>query len=286
MPGNGSENWSRSEVEAIVADYFDMLEREQRGKPVNKAEHNRDLQSEIGRSRSSIEFKHANISAALLDLGFPLIIDGYKPRYNFQGLLRDVVAEQLDSKTALERTVAVEANSATIEPVLAEGILDTLVAPPDARKKSERVSESVIATRTPRRANYIAIEAANRDLGVRGEEFVMTFEHARLWAAGARKLADRIDHVAKNQGDGLGYDILSFETNGKERLVEVKTTRFGLYTPFYASRNEVVVSQQRHKQYFIYRVCNFASDRKLFLLNGPIEQTCTLEPVQYVASVA
>lgn len=287
MPDNtASENWSRSEVEAIVADYFDMLEREQRGEPVNKAEHNRNLHAEIGRSRGSIEFKHANISAALLDLGFPLIIDGYKPRYNFQGLLREVVAEQLDSRKALERTVAAEANSATTKSVRTDGILDTLVPPPDARKKSERVSENSIATRKPRRANYIAIEAANRDLGARGEEFVMAFEHARLWAAGARKLADRIDHVAKSQGDGLGYDILSFETNGKERLVEVKTTRFGLYTPFFTSRNEVLVSQQRHKQYFIYRVCNFAKDRKLFLLNGPIEQTCTLEPVQYVASVA
>jgi hypothetical protein len=281
-----SENWSRSEVEAIVSDYFDMLEREQRGESVNKAEHNRDLRGEIGRSRGSIEFKHANISAALLDLGFPLIIDGYKPRYNFQGLLRDVVAEQLDSRKALERTVAAEANNVTTEPVPADGILDTLVPPPEARKKSERVSESSIAARRPRRANYIAIEAANRDLGARGEEFVMAFEHARLWAAGARKLADRIDHVAKNQGDGLGYDILSFETDGKERLVEVKTTRFGLYTPFYASRNEVVVSQHHHSQYFIYRVCNFSKNRKLFLLNGPIEQTCTLEPVQYVASVA
>jgi hypothetical protein len=287
MAGNAaSENWSRSEVEAIVADYFDMLEREQRGESVNKADHNRGLQTEIDRSRGSIEFKHANISAALLDLGFPLIIDGYKPRYNFQGLLRDIVAEQLDSRKALERTVAAEANSATTEPVRTDRILDTLVPPPDARKKSERVSESSITARKARRADYIAIEAANRALGARGEEFVMAFEHARLWAAGARKLADRIDHVAKNQGDGLGYDILSFETDGKERLVEVKTTRFGMYTPFYASRNEVVVSQQRHRQYFIYRVCNFAKDRKLFLLNGPMEQTCALEPVQYVASVA
>lgn len=285
MPDSpASENWSRSEVKAIVGDYFDMLEREQRGEPVNKAEHNRNLQDEIGRSRGSIEFKHANISAALLDLGFPLIIDGYKPRYNYQGLLREVVTEQLDSRSVLERAVAAEASRAAAEAVHSEGILDALILRPDPRK-SERVSESLSGTRT-RRPNYIAIEAGNRDLGARGEEFVMSFEHARLWKEGARKLANRIDHVAKTQGDGLGYDILSFETDGKERLVEVKTTRFGLYTPFFTSRNEVLVSQRRHKEYFIYRVCNFAKDRKLFLLNGPIDQTCSLEPVQYQASVA
>lgn len=281
-----SEHWSRREVDAIVADYFDMLEREMRGEPVSKAEHNRMLQGQIDRSRGSIEFKHANISAALLELGFPLIIDGYKPRPNIQGLLREVVAERLDSEKALERAVAAEATDQTPAPVQVEGILDALVPAPERRERSKRVNETGVVPGKPRRVNYIAIEAANRELGVRGEDFVMAYEHARLWVAGARKLANRIDHVAKSQGDGLGYDILSFETSGKERLVEVKTTRFGLYTPFFTSRNEVLVSQQRHKEYFIYRVCNFAKDRKLFLLNGAIEQTCTLEPVQYVASVA
>ena len=281
-----SENWSRREVEAIVADYFDMLEHEMRGASVNKAEHNRMLQAQIGRSRGSIEFKHANISAALLELGFPLIIDGYKPRPNIQGLLLEVVAERLDSEKTLERAVAARAKDRTVDLVQVEGILSTLIPAPEPRERAKRVNETGVVARKPRRVNYIAVEAANRELGVRGEEFVMEFEHARLWAAGARKLANRIDHVAKSQGDGLGYDILSFETGGKERLVEVKTTRFGLYTPFFISRNEVLVSQQRHKQYFIYRVCSFAKNRRLFLLNGPIEQTCVLEPVQYMANVA
>lgn len=280
-----SEHWSRREVEVIVADYFGMLEHEMRDETVNKAEHNRMLQEQIGRSRGSIEFKHANISAALLELGFPLIIDGYKPRPNIQGLLREVVAERLDSEEALDRAVAAEANDRAVDAVDVEGILDTLVPAPEPQERSQRVNETLVP-RKPRRVNYIAIEASNRDLGARGEEFVMAYEHARLWAAGARELANRIDHVAKSQGDGLGYDILSFDADGKERLVEVKTTRFGLYTPFFASRNEVIVSQQRHEQYFIYRVCKFAKDRQLFLLNGPIEQTCVLEPVQYMASVA
>jgi hypothetical protein len=59
--------WSRDEVELIVADYFAMFEAELRGDDVNKADHNRRLRTRLNnRSKGSVEFKHANISAVLL----------------------------------------------------------------------------------------------------------------------------------------------------------------------------------------------------------------------------
>src|SRR5690606_23368079 len=75
-------HWSDSEIDLIVADYFDMLALEQAGSPYNKAEHNRALQHLTGRSPGSIEFKHQNISAVLVRLGLPRI-EGYKPMPNF-----------------------------------------------------------------------------------------------------------------------------------------------------------------------------------------------------------
>ena len=63
--------WTRDEVEAIVADYFAMLQAELSGKPYSKAEHNRGLQRRIGRNKSSIEFKHQNISAVLVNFRQP-----------------------------------------------------------------------------------------------------------------------------------------------------------------------------------------------------------------------
>lgn len=69
-----AEHWSAQEVAATVADYFTMLEHELRGEPFNKREHNRRLQSLLnGRTAGAIEFKHANISAILLELGFPFL---------------------------------------------------------------------------------------------------------------------------------------------------------------------------------------------------------------------
>lgn len=88
-------DWTRDEVELIVADYFSMLRAELSGEPVNKAARNRRLQQKIARSRGSIEFKHENISAVLLNLGDLPYIDGYKPRRNYQHLLEQVVLERL-----------------------------------------------------------------------------------------------------------------------------------------------------------------------------------------------
>ena len=56
---------------------------------------------------------------------------------------------------------------------------------------------------------------------------MLRFEHERLRRAGKKALAERVEHVAQTKGDHLGYDILSFEVTGQERLIEVKTTRFG-----------------------------------------------------------
>jgi hypothetical protein len=55
------EAWSREEVEAAVADYLRRLDRELRGEPYSKAEHNRQLQALLkNRTRGSIEPKHQN----------------------------------------------------------------------------------------------------------------------------------------------------------------------------------------------------------------------------------
>lgn len=85
-------DWSREEVEATVADYLAMLASELAGVHYNKAAQRRELAKLLdNRSEQAIEFKHANISAVLIDLGFPYI-PGYKPRSNYQQLLYEVVS--------------------------------------------------------------------------------------------------------------------------------------------------------------------------------------------------
>ena len=83
MPETAGTPWTTREIEVIVADYLDMLQIEFVGSAIVKAERNRALQNLIGRSRSSIEYKHRNISAVMAAFGLPFI-QGYKPAVNYQ----------------------------------------------------------------------------------------------------------------------------------------------------------------------------------------------------------
>ena len=84
----------------------------------------------------------------------------------------------------------------------------------------------------------------------------------------------------------MGYDVLSFEDDGRERLIEVKTTAFGPMTPFFVSANQVRQSQAASDQYHVYRVFRFRKDPHLFALNGPIDRNFELEAREFLARPA
>ena len=274
-------DWSREEVEAIVADYLQMLTLELAGQNYNKTVHRQKLQEKLqGRSDASIEFKHGNISAAMIDLGFPYI-RGYKPRSNYQALLAIVAAEQVRGKTTLDSV----ALAAVQQPALVPALTDFTKVKSDAPQKQNRTAEPVnhLLFRATKR-DYLEREAQNQSLGLAGEEFVVQFEHWRLTQLGLSRLADKVDHISQSKGDGLGYDVLSFEPDGKERFIEVKTTTFGRDTPFFISRGELALSHGAKDQFHLYRLFEFRKSPRLFDLKGSLDQHCVLDPVTYRAS--
>jgi uncharacterized protein DUF3883 len=278
------EAWSQIEVEATVEDYFSMLDMELRDQPYNKAEHNRALQRLLNnRSHGSVERKHQNISAIVVELGYPYI-DGYKPLGNYQELLRIVVEERLSQSVDLNRDVkaSVEERAEDIPDV--EDILSIQVDPPVFEEGAPRVAEKTSGRRHGMaRKNYLEIEARNQSLGLAGEEFILRFEHERLDRAKEPSLAKQIRHVAALEGDQAGYDVLSFETDGRKRLIEVKTTRFGQMTPFFASHAEVDFSRGRGKDYQLYRLYSFKIAPKLYVLPGSLNDTCRLNAITFSA---
>lgn len=263
-----------------------MLDSELRGEPYSKAEHNRRLQGLLnGRSGPAIEFKHANISAVMIELGRPYIA-GYKPRSNYQQSLRIEIESRLATDLDLDRVIlaSVESEASVALHFLA---LDSVIVPMPVRDRGEASYERLKRQpSTTTRINYLEREARNASLGRAGEMFALDVEHRRLWEQGARDLAERIEHVSSTKGDGLGFDILSFESDGRERLIEVKTTRFGQYTPFFASSNEVSVSADHAERYALYRVFDFRSSPRLFIVPGSLRDRFDLDPVQFRASVA
>jgi hypothetical protein len=275
-----NNDWSRREVEVIVDDYLAMLTSELAGTPYNKTAHRRTLLPLLnGRSEQSIEFKHANISAALLDAGFPYI-SGYRPRSNYQALLAEVLAERMSAAGQLQEVAAADADRPIAVPEV-DDILAVLAAPPKPSTESTRAAEMPSPLRLT--TNYIEREARNRSLGNADELFVLNYERTRLIHARKESLAAKIEHTSKVRGDGEGYDVLSFDETGAERLIEVKTTKYGSDTPFFVTRNEVAVSERAAAQYHVYRLYGFRVTPKLYMLPGAISGTCRLSAATFLA---
>jgi hypothetical protein len=85
-------------------------------------------------------------------------------------------------------------------------------------------------------------------------------------------------------GDGAGYDIRSFNTDGSIRFIEVKTTKGGVRTPFILSKNEIDFSVESGKAFFLYRVFEFGQRARVYTLQGSLRQSVWLESQEYRAA--
>ncbi len=279
------EHWSEFEVEAAVEDYFSMLRLELTGRRYNKSEHRRALQVQLSnRSAGSVEMKHQNISAVLIEMGIPCI-DGYKPRYNYQrSLLPEAVADYLKNNPDMQGIFKAHAEATPAVPTV-ENFLAAIERPPVAEERAPSVTESP-AIYNPGGVNYLEREARNQLLGEAGEQFVINFERARLIHAGRESLAAHIEQVSATVGPSAGFDIRSFEENGRDRFIEVKTTKYGKSTPFFVTPNELRFSRERSSHYFLYRLFKFGEAPRMFSLQGYLELGCMLEPSLFMASPA
>ncbi|GAB4185502.1 MAG: DUF3883 domain-containing protein [Wenzhouxiangellaceae bacterium] len=281
-----ASHWSDSEVEAAVADYFGMLCLELTGRKYNKTEHRRALKKQLNnRSHGSVELKHQNISAVLIEMGIPYI-NGYKPRFNYQrSLLPEAVTKYLEINPQIQQLLADDSEAKPQIPSVAD-FLAALEAPPTSGEQNSSAVAEPNSVYNPYGVNYLEREARNQSLGEAGEQFVLNFERARLIRAGKDTLADRVEQVSVTVGASAGYDVRSFEENGKDRFIEAKTTKYGKSTPFFITANELRFSQENASSYYLYRLFQFRVSPRLFALHGHVEKQCRLEPSEFLARPA
>ena len=227
--------WSNIEAELVVADYFDMLSKELTGKAYKKSSHRQKLLPLLNnRSEGSIEFKHQNISAVLINFGQPYI-KGYLPRFNYQKILEEKVINYLTSNRSIEEQFKKFAESDIIQPISQNDFNKLIVNPPS---NHNIVKEPIVVyTKNPIKINYLEKEQHNRNLGLLGEKLVFEYEKWNLNTSGKESLADQVKWVSKEEGDGAGFDILSKNHNGTDKYIEVKTTKLGKET--YASEETI-----------------------------------------------
>jgi hypothetical protein len=269
--------WADWEVDAIVADYFNMLSDDTTGTTYNKSEHRRALHDLTGRDPGSIERKHQNISAVLERLGLRFI-RGYKPLAHFQNALLDGVERYL----AAQGQPILQYTSAVPERVTEAPSL--WIGPPPKVSAKEQVEPERLR-QLIRKFDPAERDARNRELGKRGEELVFLHEQQRLRSADRADLAGKVEWTSEVRGDGAGYDIRSFAPNGSERLIEVKTTNGPAKTPFFISENERAFSEARSDVFRLLRLYSFTERPSAFELEPPLSKRLALDPASYRASL-
>lgn len=269
-------SWSQQEVAAILDVYFAMLEMDLLDQPFNKSAMNKELAARLdGRSHKSVEYKHQNISWVLNEVGWPQV-RGYRPKSNIQKLLVPAVAEYLLARPDLEAFVRAATHADSNHDIAAPVDLEH-VAPPSLPAPDANWQPGLSGIRR----DFLRQQEVNKSLGDAGELAVFKYEQERL--ASEPELAQAVDHVSVTKGDGLGFDIRSFELDGTPRLIEVKTTRYSELTPFYFSSNELNASRHYTDRYHLYRLFNFPKKAGLFVLSGALDESTHLTPLSFTA---
>jgi hypothetical protein len=271
--GPSRPDWTPIENRVVVRAYFWLLAQQRLGRNPNKRELLRRLQAQLRRrTRGSIEFKLENISAVLYEKGYRWV-EGYKPARNYQLPLRASVLLALRKRGA-RFARRLQDRSAS------RGSADPEVPPPQPPVTSRVARARRILVRT---TQWALVDARNRELGRQGEDWVISFERARLRRLGRHDLARRVDRA---EGDEAGYDVRSYMPSGRQLWLEVKTTRGSASRPFLLSRNELRTWRESPRKYRLYRVFTFGRRPQFFQLIGSPDRWLTLDASVWEARLA
>lgn len=226
----------------------------------------------IGRTQPSIEFKHQNISAVLDALGLPWI-EGYKPRHNYQQAIFGAIDRYLSAHPAVLDAIP----APTTIPINTDVFVSAPI--PDLDDIRPASLERLV-----RKFDPVDRDHRNRALGKAGEAFVVAIEQHRLIVSGRPDLAAQVRWVAQLDWDGAGYDIRSFSSIGTETLIEVKTTNGGSRTPFFLTRTEREVAEERPEAWRLYRVHRFSQVPQIWTLVPPLDAVLQLRAETWRAS--
>jgi len=270
---------------AVVTDYLDMLAAELRGEMYSKADHRNRLAKELGvEDADIIDVAFQQVSAVMLALGLP-VVDGFRPLGGYPTALATAVHEHLETNPDLVEALWIggDAHKVTV-PVELDDSRMVLNPTPLAGEHDEGPSVAW-APRVALDVDFRAREARDEALATAGQRFVLAYERARLRETGMKDRVAKLEWVAQDRGDALGYHVRSFDEQGQPRYIIVKCTNFGARLPFTLSAAELAVGLEFGAQTCLYRVFAFSRGARLFVLNGPFEGRLTLVPLEFKASL-
>jgi hypothetical protein len=112
-----------------------------------------------------------------------------------------------------------------------------------------------------------------KEIGDFGENLVVGHESMRVKLGGRNDLLHLIKKIPTEFA--VGYDIQSVELDARKRYIEVKSTISNKslnFNNFHLTPNEWSTAETLRDTYFVYRLMISKYERKLFILNNPVEK--------------
>lgn len=151
-----------------------------------------------------------------------------------------------------------------------ESNIDNLFEKKSVTYEKPKISSNRQSVKKIDAEEYAARNKSKQEIGLAGELFVLECERKKLIGLGRADLSNKIQHVSKDIGDGLGYDIISFDQFGNEIFIEVKTTSSNYSADFYLTNSELN-NFSKLQRFNLYRVYDFNEDTKngnLFIIDS------------------
>ena len=150
----------------------------------------------------------------------------------------------------------------------------------------EKRTKVYAPTKSKNNTKNIYPKKPSKRVGGAGEEHVYKFEYKKLCDLGREDLAKKIEKQYEDHSFFPGYDIKSFDENGKEIYIEVKSTISKDKNFFEISENEVLAATSLQEDYYIYQVTEALSNPRIAsIIQNPIryvsENKILLEPWIY-----
>lgn len=157
------------------------------------------------------------------------------------------------------------------ESIPTSSLLTQVNITPEYKKTNARLSASIV--------DHSLRAKENKYIGDLGELLVIKYEEEKLKKLGINK---PVVHTASIEGDGIGYDILSYDQNGPI-YIEVKTTTQNYNNAYYITRNELEASVIHKDKYYIYRLydyCKLKGTANFYIRQGALTDLC-FDPILY-----
>ena len=154
--------------------------------------------------------------------------------------------------------------------------------PIDAKERKDRI-------RSKDGIDYSDQQKRNQETGDIGEKLVLANEidKARKWGL-SEDLVSQIRRVSL-ESDDYGFDILSFDQNGKEHYIEVKTTKASSNSlSFVLTQNELDHARKYGSAYSIVMVFDVAQNPRIWDMGNPfVREPCkvNIKPIKYLVEV-